>query len=116
MTHNDFFAVKVHNATADAFGNMVGLLGNFTTGHTLARDRVTVLHDFTELGNEMASITCGCYALSCCRGATISSTVYPTRGSTEDRHRRLDESTVFEMDAKKACSQLKDPMDRNDCV
>lgn len=35
-----------------AFGNKIGLLGDYKTGKTLARDGVTVIHDFIDLGNE----------------------------------------------------------------
>ncbi|CAJ1950756.1 unnamed protein product [Cylindrotheca closterium] len=40
------------NSSKEAFGNTVGILGNFTTGETLARDGSTVLTDFMELGHE----------------------------------------------------------------
>ncbi|KAL3939992.1 MAG: hypothetical protein SGBAC_005391, partial [Bacillariaceae sp.] len=48
----EFVSVKIIGATEESFGNSVGITGDFKTGKTLARDGVTVLDDFNELGLE----------------------------------------------------------------
>jgi hypothetical protein len=37
--------------TSESFGNAVGMLGDFGTGKTFARDGVTELDDFNTLAN-----------------------------------------------------------------
>ena len=51
-TFKEFVKVDFTNPTAKAFGKTVGLLGDFKTGKTLARDGATVFDDYTDLGRE----------------------------------------------------------------
>merc|ERR1711862_222030 len=49
-TWKEFVRVEFANPTEAAYGKSVGLLGNYHTGETLARDG-TVLDDFGSFGN-----------------------------------------------------------------
>ena len=51
-TYKEFVKVDFVNPTAKAFGNTVGMLGDFLTGKTFARDGATELDDYTDLGRE----------------------------------------------------------------
>eukprot|EP00980_Cylindrotheca_fusiformis_P012864 scaffold3181_cov80-Cylindrotheca_fusiformis.AAC.2 len=51
-SYKEFVRVNFHNADADTFGNSVGMLGEFASGKTLARDGITELNDYTKLGHE----------------------------------------------------------------
>eukprot|EP00526_Cylindrotheca_closterium_P006028 CAMPEP_0113624472 /NCGR_PEP_ID=MMETSP0017_2-20120614/12613_1 /TAXON_ID=2856 /ORGANISM="Cylindrotheca closterium" /LENGTH=597 /DNA_ID=CAMNT_0000534499 /DNA_START=124 /DNA_END=1914 /DNA_ORIENTATION=- /assembly_acc=CAM_ASM_000147 len=51
-TFREFVRVDFAQANEEAFGNTVGMLGDYKTGKTLARDGATVLDDFTDLGRE----------------------------------------------------------------
>ena len=51
-TFKEFLKVDFHEPAAKAFGNVVGMLGDFSTGKTLSRDGATVIDDFTDLGHE----------------------------------------------------------------
>jgi len=55
--HNEFIRFKL-NGDESVFGKTVGLLGDFSTGKTLARDGATELHDFVQLGNEWQVLPC----------------------------------------------------------
>ena len=48
----EFVEVKFEGPSKELFGKTVGLLGDFETGKTLARDGKTVMDDFTEFGDE----------------------------------------------------------------
>merc|ERR1712048_419816 len=50
--YKEFVSVDFKGATAQSFGNTVGMLGDFNSGKTLARDGATEINDFDELGNE----------------------------------------------------------------
>merc|ERR1711935_833025 len=45
-TFKEFVGVKVIGGTEDSFGGSVGIIGDFESGNTYARDGSTVLHDF----------------------------------------------------------------------
>ncbi|CAJ1968916.1 unnamed protein product [Cylindrotheca closterium] len=115
-TYKEFIKVEVKGATEEAFGNAVGLLGDFKTGKTLARDGVTELHDWNEFGNE--------WQITPTDDMLFHSTVdpqFPERcivpeDPRGDRRRRLGESNITMEQAEKACSGLKDSLDRKDCV
>eukprot|EP00980_Cylindrotheca_fusiformis_P018252 scaffold5930_cov177-Cylindrotheca_fusiformis.AAC.7 len=104
------------NGSAESVGNAVGMLGNFHTGKTLARDGATELHDFSVYGNEWQVLPHDAMLFH-----DISMPQFPKKcmepeDPQGERRRRLDESSVTEEDAEAACASLPDPMDRKDCV
>ncbi|CAJ1954004.1 unnamed protein product [Cylindrotheca closterium] len=115
-TFKEFVKVSFENANEESFGSSVGMLGDFKTGKTLARDGVTVLDDFTELGHEWQVLPSDKHFFH-----DISAPQFPIRcfdpeDARGDRRRRLDEFTISEEQAEAACASLKDPLDRKDCV
>jgi len=115
-TYKEFVRVDFENGSKEAFGNTVGLLGDFKTGKTLARDGTTVLNDFTELGNEWqvrADEDMLFHDVSAPQPPQKCIEPEDPRG---DRRRRLAEGTVVEEEAEKACSHLKSMLDRKDCL
>ena len=118
-TYKEFVRVDFENGTKESFGNMKGLLGNFTTGETLARDGKTVMDDFWKYGTEWQVLPFENMLFH-----ESSEPQFPERcilpeaprGKRLRRLRRLEELTVTESQAEAACSHLKDPLDRKDCV
>merc|ERR1712232_1241245 len=111
----EFVRVDFSNASAEAFGNTVGMLGDFKTGDTISRDG-TILDDFHAFGDDWQvrptdnmlfhNVEKPQYPMKC---------IMPEDPQGE-RRRRLDESSVSIEDAEKACASLTDPLDRKDCV
>jgi hypothetical protein len=115
-TYKEFVRVDFQHGTAEAFGNTVGLLGDFTTGKTLARDGFTVLDDFSEFGSEWQVLPAEPMLFH-----DVSQPQFPKRciepeDPRGERRRRLDELSVTEKQAKAACASLTDAIERNDCV
>eukprot|EP00980_Cylindrotheca_fusiformis_P029087 scaffold22714_cov155-Cylindrotheca_fusiformis.AAC.4 len=113
--YKEFLKVDFVNGSEEAFGNTVGMLGNFTTGHTLARDGVTVMDDFVLFGNEWQVLPSENMLFH-----ATSEPQFPRKCiEPEDprgQRRRLDESMLPEEEAEKACAGIQDPLDRKDCV
>merc|ERR1711862_530823 len=60
-TFREFVRVDFRHASAEVFGNTVGMLGDFKTGDLLARDGVTKMDDFGKLetnGRSSPQTTC----------------------------------------------------------
>lgn len=115
-TYKEFVRVDFENGTEESFGMTKGLLGDFKTGKTLARDGSTVMNDFWEYGNEWQVLPFE-YMLF----HETSDPQFPDRCKMPedprgDRRRRLAEATVTEELAEKVCAHLKDAGDRKDCV
>jgi len=114
---NEFVKVEFVNASEEAFGNVVGLLGDFKTGQTFGRDGVTELHDFIELGNEWQVMPVDHMMFH-----DVSDPQFPKHCNLPedprgDRRRRLEESSISIEEAEATCAkQLKDPLDVKDCV
>ncbi|CAJ1948991.1 unnamed protein product [Cylindrotheca closterium] len=115
-TFKEFVNVRVVGATAEAFGSAVGMWGDFRTGHTLARDGVTVLSDFSEFGSEWQVLPSDEMLFYTTEEPQFPQKCIEPEDPRGQRRRRLDESSISETEAEKACSALKDPMDRKDCV
>jgi hypothetical protein len=112
----DFVKVTFINASEESFGKTIGMLGEFTSGKTLARDGSTLLDDFTELGNEWQVLPSEDMLFH-----DLSEPQFPKKCiEPEDpqgaRRRRLGENTVSEEDAEVTCASLQDAADRKDCV
>lgn len=112
----EFVKVTITNASEEAFGNTVGMLGQFSSGMTLGRDGFTVLHDFSELGNEWQVLPSEDMLFH-----DLSEPQFPKKCiEPEDpqgaRRRRLGEDSVTEDAAEAACASIADAADRKDCV
>ena len=115
-TLKEFIRIDFQNGSEEAFGKTVGMLGDFHTGKTLARDGLTVLNDFTEFGNEWQVLPTDDMLFH-----DISEPQFPRKCiepevSRGQRRRRLDESSITEEQAEAACARLTDEADRKDCV
>jgi hypothetical protein len=114
--YKEFVKVDFVNGSEESYGNTMGMLGDFKTGETRARDGTTVIDDFTQFGNEWQVRPFEDMLFH-----DISDPQFPKRciepeDPQGERRRRLDESTVSEEQAEKACAQLQDPWERKDCV
>jgi hypothetical protein len=113
--YKEFVRVKF-NGKEDVFGNTVGLMGDYKTGKTLARDGSTEMNDFTELGDEWQVLPSEpklFHQLS--RPQFPEKCIHPEDPRGE-RKRRLSESKISIEQAEKACATLKDPLTIKDCV
>jgi len=115
-TYKEFVRIEFENGTEESFGNTVGLLGDFNTGKTLARDGTTVLNDFVELGNEWQVLPSEDMLFHCISAPQFPQQCVEPEDPRGARRRRLDESAIVEADAEKACAHLKSELDRKDCV
>ncbi|CAJ1968918.1 unnamed protein product [Cylindrotheca closterium] len=114
-TYKEFVRVDVEGATDEAFANTVGLLGDFTTGKTLARDG-SAIDNFREYGSEW-QVRPGEHMLF----HNTAEPQFPKKclepeDPRGERRRRLEESDITMEQAEKACSALKDALDQKDCV
>jgi len=116
-TMKEFVKVDFANASVEAFGNTVGMLGHFKTGMTYARDQKTVLNDFNELGNEWQVLPADDMFFH-----DISYPQFPQRcilpeDPRGEQRRRLGEGTISVEEAEAACAKsLIDSLDIKDCV
>lgn len=115
-TYKEFVRVDFENGNEASFGKTKGLLGDFKTGATLARDGSTVMHDFWEYGNEWQVLPFEPMLFH-----ESSKPQFPERcilpeDPRGDRRRKLGEATVTEAQAEAACAQIKDALDRKDCL
>jgi hypothetical protein len=115
-TYKEFVRVSFKNADEAAFGNAVGLMGDFKTGKTLARDGETVLDDFSELGNEWQVMPSEPKLFHEIDHPHFPEKCIEPEDPRGERHRRLGENTVTEEQAETACARLTDAADRKDCV
>jgi hypothetical protein len=112
----EFVKIDFINGSEDSYGNTAGMLGDFKTGKTLARDGSTVLNAFNELGNEWQVFPYEDRLFH-----DISEPQFPKKCiEPEDpqgaRRRRLTENAVTEEQAEAECAGLMDSADRKDCV
>ncbi|KAL3939185.1 MAG: hypothetical protein SGBAC_006043 [Bacillariaceae sp.] len=111
----EFLKVEFFGGAA-AYGKTVGILGDYFTGKTLARDGMTVLHDFEELGDEWQVLPSEPKLFR-----EVGQPQYPElcihpEDPQGERRRRLAESNISMEQAEEACATLKDPLDLKDCV
>jgi len=115
-TYKEFIRVDFLNTSEEAFGNVDGILGNYKTGKTVARDGQTVINDFNDLGNEWQVRPSDNVLFH-----DVANPQFPQRCVLPEdpqgkRRRRLEESSVSLEDAEKACAKLADELDRKECV
>eukprot|EP00526_Cylindrotheca_closterium_P010172 CAMPEP_0113616790 /NCGR_PEP_ID=MMETSP0017_2-20120614/8428_1 /TAXON_ID=2856 /ORGANISM="Cylindrotheca closterium" /LENGTH=381 /DNA_ID=CAMNT_0000526129 /DNA_START=69 /DNA_END=1214 /DNA_ORIENTATION=+ /assembly_acc=CAM_ASM_000147 len=112
----EFVKVDFKNPTFEAFGNAVGMLGDFKSGKTLARDGFTEIDDFHKLGNEWQVLPTDLMMFHKAEAPQFPKKCIEPEDPRGERRRRLDESSVSAEDAEKACASLTDELDRKDCV
>jgi hypothetical protein len=104
MTYKEFVRVDFENGTEETFGNTVGLLGEYCTGKTLARDDSIVIDDFSKLGNEWQVLSFESMPFH-----DVEQPQFPERClEPEDLRgercrRRLDETSITKAIAEEAC-------------
>ena len=105
------------NGDERAFGNTVGLMGDYKTGKTLARDGVTELHDFTDFGDEWQVLPSEPKLFHEVSQPQFPELCIKPEDPRGDRKRRLAESTISIEQAEAACARsLSDPLSIKDCV
>lgn len=116
-TFREFVRVDFEGATAEAFGNAVGMLGDFETGNFYARDGATEMDDFVALGNEWQILPADNMLFHDKAEPQFPRRCFEPEDPRGERHRRLSESNISLDDAEAACSKtLTNPLDIKDCV
>ena len=115
-TYKEFVRVDFKNATEASFGNSVGLLGDFNSGKTFARDGSTVIDDFYELGPEWQVRPEEPMLFHEVRQPQFPARCIEPTDPRGSRTRRLGQMSVSEEQAEKACAHLSDAGDRKDCI
>ncbi|CAJ1959971.1 unnamed protein product [Cylindrotheca closterium] len=115
-TFKEFVKVDFVKPTVESFGNAVGMLGDFKTGKTLARDGITELNDFTDFGREWQVLPSDKKYFRTSSTPEFPELCIEPEDPRGDRQRRLNESNITEEQAEAACAGLKDALDRKDCV
>lgn len=113
--YKEFLRVRLNHNVA-CFGNTEGLLGDYKTGKTLARDGVTELSDYEKLGDEWQVLPNEPSLFHRVEHPQYPETCIKPDDPRGDRRRRLSESAVSIEQAEAACASLKDPLDIKDCV
>jgi len=115
-TFKEFVAVDFKGGTVESFGNTVGLLGDYKTGKTLARDGATEMHDFYEFGDEWQVLPSDPKLFLEFAHPQFPERCIKPEDPRGDRKRRLAESAISVEQAESACAPLKDPVTIKDCV
>jgi len=113
--YKEFIRVRF-NGGSDSFGTSVGLMGDYYSGKTLARDGHTVLNDFTELGHEWQVMPSEPKLFHELSHPQFPKKCLEPEDPHGERHRRLEESSITIEQAEEACESLEDPLSRKDCV
>ncbi|CAJ1968718.1 unnamed protein product [Cylindrotheca closterium] len=115
QVYKEFVAVKFSGGST-AFGTSVGLLGDYYSGKTLARDGETVLNDFAELGHEWQVLPSEPKLFHAMEHPQFPEKCLEPEDPRGERRRRLAESGITIEQAEEACKTLNDPLSRKDCV
>ncbi|CAJ1970372.1 unnamed protein product [Cylindrotheca closterium] len=115
-TYKEFVKVDFVNASVESFGKSIGILGDFRSGKTMARDGKRELHDFRKLGQEWQALPTEDMLFHNVEQPQFPKKCIEPEDPRGQRRRRLSESTIAEETAEAACASLKDPLDRKDCV
>ncbi|KAL3927275.1 MAG: hypothetical protein SGBAC_013149 [Bacillariaceae sp.] len=116
--YKEFVRIKINNGNQASFGNTVGLLGDYKTGATLGRDGVTVMNDFSELGDEWQVLPSDGKLFRQVAHPQFPIACIKPEDPRGERKRRLSESPISHEDAEVACAAggLKDPRAIQDCI
>jgi hypothetical protein len=114
-TYKDFVSVLFEQAQFKHFGESVGLMGAFGTGHMIARDGKTIMTDANAFGQEWQVLESEPKLFQSARFPQHPQvcTMPPPMQASQLR-RRLSESSVDELAAEKACEHWGEGKD--DCV
>ena len=115
-TFREFVRVDFKHATAEAFGNAVGMMGDFKTGSLLARDGVREIDDFLDLGNEWQLLPSDDMLFHDKGEPQFPKRCLVPEDPQGQRRRRLGESTVTVEEAEGACANAGTALDIKDCV
>lgn len=116
-TWKEFVGVRVLGATEEAFADSVGITGDFRSGHTYARDGMTVIDDFNQLGQEWQVLPSdGRFFHQQDRRPQFPEHCMLPEESRGERRRRLGEMNISEEQAEAACSGLVDEFSRKGCI
>jgi hypothetical protein len=115
-TFKEFVSVDFKGGTDESFGNTVGMLGDFKSGKTLARDSATEINDFTEFGNEWQVLPSDDMLFHDVSVPQFPEHCILPEDPRGELRRRLDESTISVDQAEATCAILKDPYTVKDCV
>ena len=116
-TMKEFVKVEFKNPSAAAFGNTVGMLGDFTTNNLLARDGKTIIDDYIKLGEEWQLLPTDDMLFHDVENPQFPKRCILPEDPQGQRRRRLAESTISVEQAEAACAKkLKDAQDIKDCV
>jgi len=114
--YKEFVRVRFHG-DEQTFGNTVGLMGDFKTGKTLARDGVTVMNDYTEFGDEWQVLPSEPKLFHQGAHPQFPELCIKPEDPRGERKRRLAESNISIEDAEAACAKsLSDELSIKDCV
>jgi len=113
--YKEFVGVKIVGASESSFGESIGIIGDFH-GNTYARDGKTVLNDFTDLGNEWQVIPSDEILFRDTSRPQFPEKCWVPEDPRGERRRRLEETSISEKEAEKACAGLDDEFDRKGCV
>ena len=115
MTWKDFVRVDIRDAKAVDFENSLGLMGAYTTGAKVARDRTTIMNDDNpnDFGMEWQVLVSEPNLFHDKDGPQApEQCILPT---ATDMRRRLRDSLITQQDAEIACSRVND-LDREMCI
>eukprot|EP00980_Cylindrotheca_fusiformis_P020867 scaffold7869_cov138-Cylindrotheca_fusiformis.AAC.3 len=116
-TLKEFVRVDFQNASEEAFGNVVGLLGDFKSGDLLARDGQTSLNDFIAFGNEWQLLPAEDMLFHDTSTPQFPQECILPENPRGERRRRLEESSITVEEAETSCAKaLSDAADIKDCV
>lgn len=112
----EFVKVDFENASEESFGNSVGMLGDYRSGKTVARDGATVLDNYAELGHEWQVLPSDGKFFREASEPQFPKKCIDPEDAQGKRRRRLAESDISIEQAEAACVRLHDALDRKDCV
>jgi hypothetical protein len=115
-TYKDFVSVLIEQGKSEHFHHSVGLMGDFTMGHMIARDGKTIIDDANAFGQEWQVLNTDPSLFQTARFPQHPDVcTMPTPVQADHLRRRLAEtSLVDEAAAEKACEHWGEGKD--DCV
>jgi len=114
-TYREFVKVDFVHSSEASFGNAVGMLGELKTGKLLGRDG-TEIDDFYALGAQWQVRPDENMLFHSAEDPQFPKACVIPEDPQGERRRRLDEESVTVEQAEAACAELKNPLDRKDCV
>jgi hypothetical protein len=116
-TYHDFVSVLIEKGNSEHFHHSVGLMGDFTMGHMIARDGKTVIDDANAFGQEWQVRNTDPFLFHTLRFPQHPNVcTMPTPVQANHLRRRLAEtSSADEAAAEKACAHWGE-QGKDDCV